>query len=91
MLKINKTICPLCKQESEYIPIDFGRKRKFNCPNCMKFLISSLLEETISEAHKLIREKISKKSTLCQSGTILHIYTKNNEIISECVLESNWY
>jgi len=89
--KRNNGICPLCKQESEFIPLDFGRKRKFNCPNCTQFLISSSSEKAISELDESIRKNLSKESKLSKSGTMLHIYIKENKPITEPVLKSNWY
>lgn len=88
--KINNGICPLCKQKSEFIPLDFGRKRKFNCSICTQFLISSLSEEFISKSDKPTREKLSKDSASCKDETMLHIYMKENKIITSCVLKSNW-
>lgn len=89
--KINNGICPLCKQESEFITLDFGRKRKFNCPNCTQFLISSSSEKALSELDKSIRDKLSKESKSCKDGTMLHIYIKENKPIIKHVLKSNWF
>ena len=87
---IHQGICPLCKQEAKWEPINFGSKKKFKCPNCMTFLISPLLEETITDTPKSDREKISKKSVLCKKDMMLHIYRKDGAINLECVLKSSW-
>ena len=87
---INQGTCPLCKREAEWIPIDFGSKKRFKCKRCNQFLIPRLSEATISEASKSDRGNLSVKSNNCQEDMLLHIYIKDNKIISEPVLKSNW-
>lgn len=88
--EFNKKPCPLCGREAEWIPVHFGSKRKFKCPKCKIFLLSTLLEETMSEISEPEKRKISNKSASCEDNMMLHIYKKDNIIHLDCVPIGSW-
>lgn len=69
--------CPLCDQLSAtFIPLDFGRKRKYSCPICIGFIVSPSDEEDLLNLKSKERDAISKKARECDDKTILLIYTE---------------
>jgi len=88
----NKQNCPLCERPARFIGVDFGRKKKFSCPNCKVFVISPDTEKNLSKLSRKQKDELSKKSSQCDNETILLIWLAEDtkEITSECEPESNW-
>jgi hypothetical protein len=66
--------CPLCKQVSKYIGVDFGRKKFFECSKCKDFVITLSAEEFVVGLKPEVREHFSKQSSALKSHSVLFIW-----------------
>jgi hypothetical protein len=83
--------CPLCEALAKYEPVDFGRKKYFNCPNCKSFVITPTPEKLISELPLNSRADFSNAASVLDENNILFIALNNeNNIFSRVVPKSNW-
>jgi len=70
--------CPLCGHEATFLPIEFGGKREFDCPQCKTFLISASIEARIINSPNSLRKKLSRKAIDTPPKMMLHICVINN-------------
>ena len=82
--------CPLCGKKSKYSPLDFGRKKEFECSHCKVFIISKTNDELIKELSNQLRNKISLASSSLPDNLLLFIWHKDGEIIFEAQLKTKW-
>lgn len=85
--------CPLCNQNAKYINVDFGRKKRFACPQCKCFVISPDTEKLIIKTSEKHRGKISEASSTTRPETILLIWkqTDDQTIRYREEPKSNWF
>jgi hypothetical protein len=90
-ITLPKQNCPLCDRVVEFVGIDFGRKKKFNCPHCSVYKISIASEEAITKLSKEQKEIISKAAAQCRPQTMLLIWTDQDtkQIKYDCVPEND--
>jgi hypothetical protein len=67
-------ICPLCHRLAKFEPIRIGIKRRYHCPTCKSFIISTSDEETISNLTEKERITISDECQKCDPDNIVRIY-----------------
>ena len=85
--------CPLCGRVVEFVGTDFGRRKKFNCPHCGIYKISSSAEEAVIKLSKHQKEMISKASVECNRETILFIWIDEDtkQIKYDCVSDKDLF
>jgi hypothetical protein len=88
----NKQNCPLCDHPATFVSVDFGREKKFSCPNCKVFVIHHNAAEYIAELPKQKREEISIASSECPEGMVLLILNAHSvsEVTYSYEAKSNW-
>jgi hypothetical protein len=75
---------------AEFIPDDFGRRKKFVCPKCKRFVISPKTEKNLSDLSEEQKNAFSIKSSRCPSDHVLFISTDAADgIKSRCIPESD--
>jgi len=85
-----KQNCPLCNMPAEFIPDDFGRRKKFVCPKCKRFVISLKTEKNLSDLSAGQKNDFSIKSSRCPSDHVLFISTDDADGITiRCTPESD--
>jgi len=87
-----KTRCPLCDGDAKFLPVSFGRKKKFYCNDCKVFVIHHDSAEDVAKLPKTIREAISKASNQCANDMVLLILDAQGvrKVNWHCEPESNW-
>jgi hypothetical protein len=87
-----KEKCPLCNQEAEYTPEDFGRSKMYSCKKCEIFVIAIDLLDNLAGLPQKDREKLSKLSNGCTDENLLLISVEEGTKTFEglCRPKNNW-
>lgn len=70
--------CPLCNNEATYKVVDYGRAKKFDCPQCNLFVVSAGVEKKLLELDQNLINKLSLNSSKCPDDLVFHIH--NDEL-----------
>ena len=73
-----KRQCPLCGIQATYNPFSLGKKRRFFCKICIRFIVFSDMEEDLFDLPKKQKDEYSRMARECAKNKILVLDIKRN-------------
>lgn len=68
-----KSKCPICATKAAFEGADFGRRKRFDCPECGGFVITIGAEAKLLEAPQSWRDKLKAMIAAAPAGKVLEI------------------
>lgn len=65
--------CPLCGEAAAFEACDFGKRKRFECPECGEFIITTGAEARVLESVGSWRDKLREAAKSAPSGKTLEI------------------